>query len=82
MAARGPRRAAVFSSWACSFIAARSSAVNPSDDFLPAAAVPLADFCVSFMAASLPLRVLVGMISMLGNRRGGGFFKLTGRHAA
>src|SRR5438034_6530426 len=75
LAARGPRRAAVFSSWAWSFIAARSSAVNPPDDFLRAAAVPPADFCVSFMAVSLPLRVLVGVISLLGNRVGGGFLK-------
>src|SRR2546421_11527432 len=30
---RGPRRADAFSSWARSFIAARSSAVNPSDVF-------------------------------------------------
>ena len=32
----GPRRAAAFSSWARSFIAARSSSVNPLDAFLSA----------------------------------------------
>src|SRR6266702_5757688 len=49
--ARGPRRAAAFSSWARSLIAARSSPVNPLD------AVPvvllLADFCVAFFAGFL-----------------------------
>src|SRR5207247_4459324 len=45
--ARWPRRASAFSSWARSFIAARSSSVNPLD-FVLVAAVLLADFCVSF----------------------------------
>src|SRR4030042_1324493 len=40
-------RAAAFSSWARSFIAARSSSVNPLD-FLLIAVVLLGDFCVSF----------------------------------
>ena len=51
--ARGPRRAAALSSRARSFIATRSSAVNPFDDS-PVAAVPLADFCVVFLALILP----------------------------
>src|SRR4030095_12322566 len=50
--ARGPRRASAFSSWARSFIAARSSAVNPLD-FLPVAVVLLLDFCVPFFAGFL-----------------------------
>ncbi len=41
---------AFFSSWARSFIAARSSSVNPLDA-LPA--VLLADFCVPFIAGFL-----------------------------
>ena len=41
-----PARSA-FSSWRRSFIAARSSSVNPLD-FLPIAVVLLADFCVPF----------------------------------
>src|SRR6266508_6920740 len=49
--ARGPRRAATFSSWARSFIAARSSSVNPLD-FLSIAVVLLADFWVPFIAVS------------------------------
>ena len=48
--ARGPRRAAAFTSWARSFIAARSSSVNPLDA-LPV--VSLADCCVPFFAAFL-----------------------------
>ena len=69
--ARGPRRAAAFSSWARSFIAARSSSVNPSN-VLSIAVVLLADFCVSFIAG-FPLRVLMWTTLMLGSRRGGGF---------
>src|SRR5215831_9592736 len=72
-AARGPRRAAVFSSWACSFMAARSSAVNPADVLL-FAVVLLADFCVSFIAGFLPTS-LDGTTLMLGSRRAVGFFK-------
>src|SRR6266516_6587959 len=53
LSARGPRRAAAFSSWARSFIAPRSSSVNPSN-FLSIAVVLLADFCVSFIAGFLP----------------------------
>src|SRR3989442_5835645 len=41
-------RAAALSSWLRSFIAARSSSVNPLD-FLLSAVVLLADFCVSFL---------------------------------
>src|SRR5207245_6717467 len=47
LSARGPRSADVFSSWTRSFIAARSSSVNPAN-FLLTAVVLLADFCVSF----------------------------------
>src|SRR5215472_7725352 len=54
LAAPGPRRAAVFSSWAWSFIAARSSAVNPGDVLL-FEVVLLAGFCVSLIAGSSPL---------------------------
>jgi hypothetical protein len=49
--AGGLRRAAAFSSWARSFIAARSSSVNPLGA-LPV--VLLAGFCVSFMERFLP----------------------------
>ena len=52
LSARGLRRPSAFSSWARSFIAARSSSVNPSD-VLSIAVVLLADFCVSFTAGSL-----------------------------
>src|SRR5215469_6206272 len=72
-AARGPRRAAVFSSWAWSFIAARSSAVNPRDVLL-FEVVLLAGFCVSLIAGSSPLSLDRDDL-MLGNRRGGGFFE-------
>ena len=50
--AREPRRASAFSSWACSFIAARSSSVNPVDA-LVVAAVRFVDFCVAFFAVLL-----------------------------
>jgi hypothetical protein len=53
LSARWPRRPAVFSSWARSFIAPRSSSVNPSN-VLFLAAVLLADFCVSSIAGFLP----------------------------
>src|SRR5881409_108715 len=43
--ARGPRRASAFSSWTRSFIAARSSSVNPLTA-LPVTLALLADFCV------------------------------------
>jgi hypothetical protein len=45
--AREPRRAAAFSSWTRSFIAARSSSVNPLL-VLPIAVVLLSDFCIFF----------------------------------
>src|SRR5437762_847329 len=45
LSARGPRRAAAFSSWTRSFIATRSPSVNPRD-VLPIAVVLLADFFV------------------------------------
>src|SRR5256886_7119151 len=45
--ALSPSAVSAFSSWARSFIAARSSSVNPLN-FLPIAVVLLADFCVSF----------------------------------
>src|SRR5207249_11311482 len=47
LSARRPRRASAFNSWARSFIAARSSSVNPLD-FVLIAVVLLTDFCVSF----------------------------------
>src|SRR5256712_10191097 len=47
LSARGPRRAAAFSSWARCFIAPRSSSVN-------LAVVLLADFCVAFIGGFLP----------------------------
>src|SRR2546425_8932468 len=49
LSAPGPRLAAAFSSWMRSFIAPRSSSVNPVN-FLLVAAVLLADFCVPFCA--------------------------------
>src|SRR5207253_7633659 len=48
LSAREPRSADLFSSWTCSFIAARSSSVNPLN-FLVVAVALLADFCVSFV---------------------------------
>src|SRR5215831_3604590 len=53
LAARGPRRAAAFTSWACSFIAPRSSSVNPPD-VLFFAVLPSAGFCVSVIERFLP----------------------------
>ena len=47
-----PARSA-FSSWARSFIAARSWSVNPLD-FVLLAAVLLAEFCVPFFAGIFP----------------------------
>src|SRR5437867_367673 len=47
LSARGPRPADAFRSWRYSFIAARSSSVNPVN-FLLTAVLLLADFCVSF----------------------------------
>jgi hypothetical protein len=55
--AREPRRASVFSSWARSFIAPRSSSVNPS--------YVLPDFRVSAIAGFLPCQVLIGDDLML-----------------
>src|SRR5437899_3451232 len=52
LSARGPRAAVVFRSWRYSFIAARSSSVNPLN-FLAITAVLLADFCSSFLAGFL-----------------------------
>src|SRR5262249_52771295 len=51
LSARRPRRAAAFSSWARSLIAARSSSANPLGA-LPV--VLLVGFCVPFASASLP----------------------------
>src|SRR3989475_8334239 len=48
LSARGPRPAEAFRSWRYSFIAARSSSVNPLT-FLFTAVVPLADLCVSLV---------------------------------
>ena len=45
-------RASAFNSWARSFIAARSSSVNPLD-FLPLAVVLLADSCLLLFACFL-----------------------------
>src|SRR5207247_2748880 len=50
LSARGARRASVFSSWARSFIAARSSAVNPLD-FLPLAVVLLGGLLLGLLCA-------------------------------
>src|SRR5947208_2669812 len=47
LSARGPRSADAFRSWRYSFIAVRSSSVNPLNFLLVAVAL-LADFCVSF----------------------------------
>jgi hypothetical protein len=47
-------RASAFSSWARSFIAARSSAENP----LLLAAGRLADVCVAFLVLILPSRIV------------------------
>src|SRR5207245_9074289 len=47
LSARGPRPADAFRSWRYSFIAARSSSVNPVN-FLLTAVLLLTDFCVSF----------------------------------
>src|SRR6266536_3221615 len=52
LSARGPRRVAAFSSWTRSFIAPRSSSVNPLN-VLPIATVLLADFCVAFVPGFL-----------------------------
>src|SRR5437899_8070378 len=52
LSARGPRRAAAFFSWRYSFIAARSSSVNPLDA-LPSAVVLLADFCAGLLGVLL-----------------------------
>src|SRR2546426_5714324 len=49
LSASGPGRAAVFSSWMRSFIAPRSSSVNPLN-FLLVSVVLMADFCVPFCA--------------------------------
>src|SRR5437867_4346127 len=51
--ARGPRRTSAFSSWARSFIAARSSSVNPLTA-LPVTVALLADFCVSVLGLMEP----------------------------
>jgi hypothetical protein len=56
LSARGPRRAAAFSSLARSFIAPRSSSENPSD-VLSVAVALLAGFCVSFNAGFLPCEI-------------------------
>src|SRR5438445_5009911 len=62
---RGPGRAAVFSSWARSFIAARSSSVNPLN-VLPIAVVLLADFCVAFFAGFLSAIVSSDLLRVYG----------------
>src|SRR4030066_305251 len=66
LSARGPRRASAFSSWTRSFIAARSSSVNPLD-FLLIAVVLLADFCVAFLVVRLPwvMRISLSVIGGL-----------------
>ena len=67
LSAREPRRPAAFSSLARSFIAARSSSVNPSY-VLAVAPVLLAAFMAGFL-----LRVSMQMNLMLKTRRDGGF---------
>src|SRR5215472_4338867 len=76
--ARGPRRADTFCSWTRSFIAARSSSVNPSYLFL-VAVVLLADFCLSFIGGCLPA-CLMGTTPMLGACRPGGLSKPARSH--
>src|SRR3989304_4331378 len=58
--------ASAFSSWARSFIAARSSSVNPLA-FLLVAVVLLADFCVAFLVVRLPwlMRISLSVIGGL-----------------
>src|SRR5262245_25108245 len=75
LAPRGPRRAAAFNSWACSFIAPRSSSVNPPD-VLVFAALPGAGCCVSviecFLPASLGWRLYRCRLSDPGRRPAAG----------
>src|SRR5438128_2259255 len=59
--ARGPRRASAFSSRARSFIAARSSSVNPLTA-LPVTVALLADFCVSVFGLIEPPRTDFGRL--------------------
>src|SRR5215211_227670 len=73
LAAPRPRRPFAFSSRARSFIAPRSSSVNPSN-VLPVAVLPLADFCVSVTAGSSPAG-RDGDDLMLESRHGGRFSK-------
>src|SRR5215218_5982537 len=65
LCARGPRRACAFSSWARSFIAARSSSVNPLE-FLPVAAVLLVDFFALIVpsCAGSPISYFLGLRSI------------------
>src|SRR6266516_4447675 len=74
LAARGPRRAAAFSSWARSFIAARSSS-RESSGRLAGRGGALGGLLRFVHCRFPPLRVLMGMTLMLGNRGGGGFFE-------
>src|SRR5215510_426716 len=78
LAARGPRRAAVFSSWEYSFIAARSSPVNRPDVLFLAVAL-LAGFRGSFIAVP-PLRVLTEQHSCYVADAPAASSKLTGRY--
>src|SRR5712692_5070152 len=55
----GPRRASAFSSWTRSFIAARSSSVNPLTA-LPVTVALLADFCLSVFGLIEPPHTNVG----------------------
>src|SRR5438034_8561875 len=59
---RPPRRASAFSSWARSFIAARSSAVNPLDFLLVAA--PFVDFCARPFSVAL-VSAIANLLSVL-----------------
>src|SRR5437879_6236210 len=61
LSARGPRRAAAFSSWTRSFIATRSSSVNPLN-VLPVAVLLLADFCVAFVPGFLSAIVFADLL--------------------
>src|SRR5258708_23130286 len=69
----GPRRAETFISWTRSFMAARSSSVNPANLF-SIAVVLLAAFCLAFIGGFSPARI-DGNDPMLGCPPDGGFSK-------
>src|SRR3989442_11840320 len=75
--ARGPRRASAFSSWARSFIAARSSSVNPLTA-LPVTVALLADFCVSVFGLIEPPHTDFGWTPRRNAKCGSVLFKPSG----